>query len=214
MHRMDFSSQKVSGYSFKTSSVSLHLLKKKISEQSEIYFGKIWGKDLTVYQLRIANSSVIINWLARLSLAPSIILFFNASIRYKYGYCHIICFETISSVPFILLLILEPVPRLIKLSNLCKMRWWTGCHSQPLSLIPLYLKFQTHLTVSKFVSCWFLFQAAFFLIHFFIYLTVLGLSFSTWDLIPWSRIEPGPPILRSWNLSHWTINEIPKQPLE
>ena len=29
-----------------------------------------------------------------------------------------------------------------------------------------------------------------------------------WDLVPWLGIEPGPPALGVWNLSHWTIREV------
>ena len=30
-----------------------------------------------------------------------------------------------------------------------------------------------------------------------------------WDLVPWPRMEPGPPALGAGSLSHWTIREIP-----
>ena len=30
-----------------------------------------------------------------------------------------------------------------------------------------------------------------------------------WDLVPWSGIEPGPPALGVWSLSHWTTKEVP-----
>ena len=49
----------------------------------------------------------------------------------------------------------------------------------------------------------------------FIYLVVPGLSCGTWtlnhnmwDLVPWPGIEPGPPALGAWNLSHWTTREV------
>ena len=42
----------------------------------------------------------------------------------------------------------------------------------------------------------------------FIYLTVLGLSCSMWDLVPWPGIEPVPPPLGAWSLSHWTTREV------
>ena len=32
---------------------------------------------------------------------------------------------------------------------------------------------------------------------------------STWDLVPWPRIEPGPPVLGVWSLSHWTTRQVP-----
>ena len=35
------------------------------------------------------------------------------------------------------------------------------------------------------------------------------LSFGIWDLIPWPGIEPIPPVLGAWSLSHWTTREIP-----
>ena len=58
-----------------------------------------------------------------------------------------------------------------------------------------------------------------------IYLAVLGLSCSTrdlrsflqharsfrcsmWDLVPWSGMEPGPPVLGAQSLSHWTTREV------
>ena len=34
-------------------------------------------------------------------------------------------------------------------------------------------------------------------------------SCDTWDLVPWPGIEPGPPALGVWSLSHWTTREIP-----
>ena len=30
-----------------------------------------------------------------------------------------------------------------------------------------------------------------------------------WDLVPWLELEPGLLALRTWNLSHWTIREVP-----
>ena len=30
-----------------------------------------------------------------------------------------------------------------------------------------------------------------------------------WDLVPWPRIQPGPPALGVWNLSHQTTSEVP-----
>ena len=35
-----------------------------------------------------------------------------------------------------------------------------------------------------------------------IYLAPLGLSCSTWNLVPWPLIKPGPPVLEVWRLSH------------
>ena len=35
------------------------------------------------------------------------------------------------------------------------------------------------------------------------------LSCSVWDLVPWPGIEPGPPALGAWSLSHWTTSEVP-----
>ena len=34
------------------------------------------------------------------------------------------------------------------------------------------------------------------------------LSCGMWDLVPWSGIEPGPPALGTWRLSHWTTREV------
>ena len=42
-----------------------------------------------------------------------------------------------------------------------------------------------------------------------IYLTLQGLSCGMWDLVSWSGIEPRPPALGTWSLSHWTTREIP-----
>ena len=42
-----------------------------------------------------------------------------------------------------------------------------------------------------------------------IYLTVLGLSFSTWDLVPWPGIELGRPALGIQNLRPWITREVP-----
>ena len=36
----------------------------------------------------------------------------------------------------------------------------------------------------------------------------LSLRYSTWDLVPWLGVEPGPPALEVQTLSHWTIREI------
>ena len=30
-----------------------------------------------------------------------------------------------------------------------------------------------------------------------------------WLLVPWPGIEPGPPALRAWSVSHWTTREVP-----
>ena len=38
------------------------------------------------------------------------------------------------------------------------------------------------------------------------------LSCSTWDLGPWSGIEPGPPALGAQSPRHWTTREIPNLP--
>ena len=35
------------------------------------------------------------------------------------------------------------------------------------------------------------------------------LSCGMWDLVSWSRMEPGPPPLGARSLSHWTIREVP-----
>ena len=49
----------------------------------------------------------------------------------------------------------------------------------------------------------------FFLIFIFLYLTVLGLSCSIQDLVPWPGIEPGPTCFGSKTLSLWTTREAP-----
>ena len=40
--------------------------------------------------------------------------------------------------------------------------------------------------------------------------TELGLSCSIQDLVLWPGIEPGPPALRLWSLSHWATKEVPQ----
>ena len=42
-----------------------------------------------------------------------------------------------------------------------------------------------------------------------IYFPALGLSCSMQDLVPWPGIEPEPPALGVWSLSHWTAREVP-----
>ena len=32
---------------------------------------------------------------------------------------------------------------------------------------------------------------------------------SMWDLVPWPEMEPGPPALGVWSLSHWTTRKVP-----
>ena len=53
--------------------------------------------------------------------------------------------------------------------------------------------------------------------YLFIYLAAPGLgcgmwtlSCSRWNLIPWLGIEPRPPALGAWSLSHWTTREVLK----
>ena len=36
------------------------------------------------------------------------------------------------------------------------------------------------------------------------------LSCGIWYLVSWSGIEPGPPALGAWGLSHWTTSEVPE----
>ena len=31
-----------------------------------------------------------------------------------------------------------------------------------------------------------------------------------WDLVPGPEIEPGPPALAAWSLTHWTTREVPR----
>ena len=42
----------------------------------------------------------------------------------------------------------------------------------------------------------------------FIFLAVLSLSCDMWDLVPWPGVEPGPPALGAWRLSHWATREV------
>ena len=36
-----------------------------------------------------------------------------------------------------------------------------------------------------------------------------GLSCNMWDLVPWPGVEPRPPALGAWSLSHWSTREVP-----
>ena len=38
-----------------------------------------------------------------------------------------------------------------------------------------------------------------------------SLSCSMWDLVPQPGIEPGPPALEAWSLSHWITSKVPKK---
>ena len=42
---------------------------------------------------------------------------------------------------------------------------------------------------------------------YFIFFAVQSLSCSMWDLVPWPGIEPWPPALGAWSLSHWSIGK-------
>ena len=41
------------------------------------------------------------------------------------------------------------------------------------------------------------------------FLAALGLSFSTWGLVPWPEIEFRSAALGAWSLSHWTNRKVP-----
>ena len=43
------------------------------------------------------------------------------------------------------------------------------------------------------------------------FLVNLKMSFPCrmWDLVPWPGMEPRPPALGAWSLSHWTTKEVP-----
>ena len=43
----------------------------------------------------------------------------------------------------------------------------------------------------------------------FVYLATLGFGCCMWDLVLWTEIEPGPPAVGAWSLSHWTIRVSP-----
>ena len=49
---------------------------------------------------------------------------------------------------------------------------------------------------------------SFFFCNLFIYLAILGLSCSIWDLFSWPGVKPGPPASGAPSLSHWTTKEI------
>ena len=42
-----------------------------------------------------------------------------------------------------------------------------------------------------------------------IFYLFIWLSCSMWALVPGPEIEPGPPVLGAWSLSHWTTREVP-----
>ena len=71
-----------------------------------------------------------------------------------------------------------------------------------------------HLEYTNITKTWI--QNFFFLFKIFIWLLQVlvaecGIfSCSTWDLVPWPGIEPGPPALGAQSLSHWTTREIPE----
>ena len=44
---------------------------------------------------------------------------------------------------------------------------------------------------------------------FFCFLAALGLSSSMWDLVPWPRIKPRPPVLTAQSLNHCTTRKFP-----
>ena len=44
------------------------------------------------------------------------------------------------------------------------------------------------------------------------YMALLSLSCGMWDLVLWPGIEPGPPALGVWSLSHWITREVPYLP--
>ena len=48
----------------------------------------------------------------------------------------------------------------------------------------------------------------FFLYIYIYYLPAVGLGCGMWDLVPWPGIEPEPPALGVWSLSHWTTREV------
>ena len=52
-----------------------------------------------------------------------------------------------------------------------------------------------------------------FLLKIVIYLVMLGLGCSMWDLAPRPGIEPGPPALGAQSSSHWTTREVPELPI-
>ena len=40
------------------------------------------------------------------------------------------------------------------------------------------------------------------------YLAASGLSSGMWELVPWPVMDPRPPALGAWSLSHWTTSEV------
>ena len=51
------------------------------------------------------------------------------------------------------------------------------------------------------------FSVSLFLNIYFYFLAVLGLSCGLQDLVPWLGLEPRPPALGAWRLSHWTTRK-------
>ena len=52
--------------------------------------------------------------------------------------------------------------------------------------------------------------ASFLNFNIFVYLTIPNLSCGMWNLFPLPGIEPGPPALGAWSLSHGTSREVPR----
>ena len=76
---------------------------------------------------------------------------------------------------------------------------WLQVHT---SQFPTFLTAYQRLLWSCFLlKCWFLVGV--------FYLAALGHSCSMWDLVSWPGIEPRPPVLGVWNLSHWTTRKVP-----
>ena len=62
-----------------------------------------------------------------------------------------------------------------------------------------------------FLKCLFIYLAALVLVvtHGIFSCDMWSLSWSLWDPVSWSGMEPRPAILGAWSLSHWTTREVP-----
>ena len=68
-------------------------------------------------------------------------------------------------------------------------------------LLKMNVLYQINGTVHLFEH--YLFKVTIICFKLIIYLAALGLSWGTQDLVPWPGIDPRPPALEVWSLSHW-----------
>ena len=74
--------------------------------------------------------------------------------------------------------------------------------------VPGVITYKVFVAMTLIFSLYYKFHFLFFW-YLFTYLAALGLRYSIWDLVPWPGIEPRPPALGTWSLSHWATLEVP-----